>query len=74
MIGLSIWSDISFSYTDSVKYLIMYAVLFLLDIQQVSIIKIFAWQIIHRSSIKIDIKKIGLMVARTQSNNNSHND
>ena len=71
MMALTVWSAISFYNTEIVKHMIMYAALFLLGIQQVSIIKIFAWQIIHRSSIKRDIKKIELLLTRIHSANQS---
>ena len=69
MMLLAIWSAISFYKTDIIKDMIMYAALSLLFIQQLALIKIFAWQVIHRSSIKKDLKKIEFMLVKLQNSN-----
>jgi hypothetical protein len=42
---------------------ILYATLFIVGIQGIVMMKIFSWQMIHRCSIKRDIKKLELRVA-----------
>lgn len=60
--GVAIFSGIKFFRTGEIKYQIMYAVIFLTCIQWVSSIKIFAWQLIHRNSVKREIKRLELSI------------
>jgi len=47
-----------FFQTDETKYHIMYAALFVCFIHGIGLMKIFAWEMIHRNSIKREIKKL----------------
>lgn len=54
---------IMFVKTDQVKSLILYATLFIVCAHWVDLMKIFAWQMIHRNSIKREIKRLELRIA-----------
>ena len=56
-------SAVMFFATEQVQYQIMWAVIFLTCIQWVGLMKIFAWQMIHRNSIKREIKRLELRIA-----------
>jgi len=62
-IALTVFSAVKFFETEQIKYQIMYASIFICCIQFVSLIKIFAWQMIHRNGIKRQIKKLQLRIA-----------
>lgn len=62
-IALAIFSGVMFFRAEQTRDHIMYAVLFICGIQFMMVIKIFAWQMIHRMSIKRDIKKLELHIA-----------
>ena len=57
-IALAVFSGIKFFKADMIKDQIMYAVIFLCCIQFIALMKIFAWQMIHRNSIKREIIKL----------------
>lgn len=59
----AIYSGIIFFRTDEVKYQIEYAVIFMICLQWIGSLKIFAWQVIHRNSIKREIKRLELTIA-----------
>lgn len=59
----AIYSGINFFRTDEIKYQIVYAVIFMICLQWVGSLKIFAWQVIHRNSIKREIKRLELTIA-----------
>jgi uncharacterized membrane protein YbjE (DUF340 family) len=61
-ITLTVFSAVKFFGTEQIKYQIMYAAIFICCIQFVSLIKIFAWQMIHRNGIKRQIKKLELRI------------
>ena len=60
---LAVLSGIKFFESEQIKDQIMYAAIFVCCIQFFVLIKIFAWQMIHRNSIKEEIKKLGLRIA-----------
>ena len=60
--GLIIFSGIKFFETDQTKAQILYAAVFVCCVQCICMIKIFAWMIIHRNSIKDDIKRLELRI------------
>jgi len=62
-IGGSVYCGIKFFQTDQAKYHIMHAALFVCFIYGIGLIKIFAWQLIHRHSIKREIKRLELRIA-----------
>lgn len=61
--GLIIFSGIKFFATDQTKAHILYAAIFVCCVQCICMIKIFAWQMIHRKSIKQEIKRLELHIA-----------
>ena len=56
----AVLSAIMFFTTDQTQSQIMWAVIFLTAIQWVGLMKIFAWQMIHRNGIKREIKRLEL--------------
>ena len=62
--ALGIFSAIKFFHSEQIKDLILYAVLFIVSIQWLALLKIFAWQFMHANSIRRDIK--GLELRLTQ--------
>ena len=54
---------IKFTQTTDTKLLIMYATLFLVCAHWVDLMKIFAWQMIHRNNLKREIKRLEIRIA-----------
>ncbi len=63
VLALAVLSSIRFFESEQTRDQIMYAAIFVCCVQLVSLIKVFAWQMIHRNSIKEEIKKLGLRIA-----------
>lgn len=61
--ALAVYSALQFFKTDQTKWQIMYAALFILGAHGVGLMKIFGWEMVHRHSIKRDIKRLELRVA-----------
>ena len=57
-------SAVLFFITDLTKDHILYAALFITFMLFVSMMKIFAWQMIHRNNIKREIKRLELAIAQ----------
>jgi uncharacterized membrane protein YbjE (DUF340 family) len=57
------YSGARFFEADEVKQQIMYASIFICCFQGICLMKIFAWQMIHRNSINRKIKKLQLSIA-----------
>lgn len=55
---------VAFFEADEVKDQILYATLFAVLMQSLGLIKVFAWQIIHRNSIKRELKRLELRIAQ----------
>ena len=62
-IGLAIFSGIRFFGAEDTQSQIMYAAIFLCCIQFIALMKIFAWQMIHRNGIKRDIRALRADIA-----------
>ena len=62
-IALAIFSGIKFFKVTQTQDQLMYAVLFICSVQFITLLKIFAWQMIHRNSIKREIKRLEIRVA-----------
>ncbi len=62
-LALAVFSGIKFFKTDQTRYQIMYAVVFVCCIQFFALIKIFAWQMIHKNRIIREIKRLELAIA-----------
>ena len=61
MIGL-VYCGIRFVHAEQTQAQIMYATLALGCFQGIAMLKVFAWQMIHRNSIKRDIKRLEMRV------------
>ena len=57
-IGLAIYAAVRYFAVEDVRDLIMYATIFVVGVVWVSLMKVFAWQMIHRNSINKDIRKL----------------
>jgi hypothetical protein len=57
-----VYSAVKFFKTDQTQYQLMYVAIFVSLIQFVAILKVFAWQMIHRNSIKREIKRLELRI------------
>ena len=60
----SVICGILFFRTDSTQFQLMYATLFLICGGAVFLLKIYAWEIIHRNSIKREIKRLEIRIAQ----------
>jgi len=59
----AVFSGIQFFKTDQTKDQIMYAAIVVCCVQFIALIKVFAWQMIHRNSIKREIKRVEIRLA-----------
>ena len=66
--GLAIFSGIKFFDADQLKDQLMYAVIFICSIQFICLMKIFAWQMIHRNGIKREIKRLEMKITQLTEN------
>jgi hypothetical protein len=57
------YSGVAFLRTDQGKSQIMYAALFICFVHGIGLMKIFAWEMIHRNSIKREVKRLELRIA-----------
>jgi MFS family permease len=60
----SVICGILFFQTDSTQYQLMYATLFLICVGAIFLLKVYAWEIIHRNSIKREIKRLEIRIAQ----------
>jgi len=63
IIAAAVWSGIGFFQAEDTKVVIMYAVIFLCCVVWLNLMKIFAWQMIHRNGIIRRIKKLQTQIA-----------
>jgi len=62
-IALAAYSAMQFFKADQTQGQIMYAALFIVGAHGVGLMKIFAWEMVHRQSIRRDLKRLELRVA-----------
>jgi len=62
-IALAAYSALQFFKADQTKEQIMFAALFILGAHGLGLMKIFAWEMIHRSGIRRDLKRMELRIA-----------
>jgi len=62
MVG-AIYSAVRFFDVEEVKSQILYAAVFISLLNLLGLVKIFAWQIIHRNGIKREIKRLEIRLA-----------
>lgn len=60
---VAVYGAVMFFRAEETKPQIMYAALFIAGCQFIALTKIFAWQMIHRNSIKREIKRLELQIA-----------
>ena len=63
VMAVIIFSGIKFFAVETTKSQIMYAAIFVSGWQMMALVKIFAWQLIHRNGIKREIKRLELRIA-----------
>jgi len=63
----TIYSGMQFFKTDETKFQIMHAAIFVCCIHFLMLLKIFAWQMIHRNSILGEIRRLNGRVAELQA-------
>jgi hypothetical protein len=61
-VALSIFSAMQFFKAAGTQLQILYAVLFVVGMQGFVLVKIFSWQMVHRHSVKRDLKRLELRV------------
>ena len=62
-IALAVFSGIAFFQTDEVRYQIMHAALFICAVQMIGLMKIFAWQMIHRNRVIRGMRRLEARLA-----------
>ncbi len=63
IIVIAVWSAVRFSDSQKIKDQIMFAAIFICAVSWINLMKIWAWQMIHRNSIKRDIRRLQRCVA-----------
>jgi hypothetical protein len=63
IMAVTIFSGVKFFAVEQTKSQIMYASIFICGCQFIALMKIFAWQLIHRNGIKREIKRLELRIA-----------
>lgn len=63
LLGLMVFSGIKFFKADQTQTQLMYAVIFVVATQYLTLIKNLAWQMIHRNGIKREIKRLEIRLA-----------
>lgn len=58
----AVYSGVRFSYSEQTKSQIMYAALFIVFVEGIALMKIFAWQMLARNSVKREIKRLELRI------------
>lgn len=59
----AVYSAIQFFETDETQLQIMYAAIFVPCVLAIGFMKVFAWEMLHRNSIKREIKRLELRIA-----------
>ncbi len=62
-LAAAVYSAVSFFRAAQTKDQILYATIFLACFYGIGLMKIFAWQVLHRNSIKREIKRLELRLA-----------
>ena len=61
--ALGILCGFMFFLSDEVKHQIVYAALFICFMQWSTLIKVFAWQVLHNNQIKRELKRLEIQIA-----------
>ena len=67
IMAVTIFSAVKFFKVEQTKSQIMYAAIFICGCQFIALMKIFAWQLIHRNGLKREIKRLELRIAALSS-------
>jgi hypothetical protein len=59
----AVYSAVRFFDADEPKWYIMYAAIFICCFYAIGLMKVFAWEMIHRNSIKREIKRLEFLIA-----------
>jgi hypothetical protein len=63
LIAPAVYCAVRFFDADQIKWQLTYAAVFIVLMHWIGLIKTFAWQMVHRHSIKRDIKRLELRIA-----------
>ena len=63
IMAITIFSAVKFFAVETTKSQIMFAAIFICGCQFIALMKIFAWQLIHRNGIKRELKRLELRIA-----------
>ena len=63
IMAVTIFSAVRFFAVEQTKSQIMFAAIFICGCQFIALMKIFAWQLIHRNGLKREIKRLELRLA-----------
>ena len=69
-LAAAIYSAVAFFHASETRDQIMYATIFLSCFLGLGLMKIFAWQMLHRNSIKREIKRLELRIAQLTPSSN----
>ena len=67
IMAITIFSAVKFFAVETTKSQIMFAAIFICGCQFIALMKIFAWQLIHRNGIMREIKRMELRIAALSS-------
>jgi len=74
IMAVTIFSAVKFFAVETTRSQIMFAAIFICGCQFIALMKIFAWQMIHRNSIKREIKQLELRIAKMAGSLEMRND
>jgi uncharacterized membrane protein YciS (DUF1049 family) len=69
-LAAAVYSAVAFFGTAETKYQILHAAVFICSFYAMGLMKIFAWQMLHRNSIKREIKRLELRIAELTASPN----
>ena len=63
----AVYSAVKFFGTDDTQWQILYATIFIVCFEGIGLMKVYAWEMIHRHSVKREIKRLELRIAELAS-------
>ena len=69
-LAAAVYSTVAFFRTAETKDQIMYASIFITCFNGVGLMKVFAWQMVHRNSVKREIKRLEVQIAELMASTN----
>jgi len=67
IVGVAVFSAVKFLDAEQTKPQVMYAAIFICCVQFMALMKTFAWQMIHKNSLRREIKALELRIAALTS-------